>query len=74
MMYYEGAVTGTQIVLYSFLMVLNFETEMQCEAAAKIVHKEEYIEGGCHKTFRYELPPIPTRPDDLWRNVSGGRE
>ena len=48
-MIYEGAVTGTQIVLYSFLMVVNFEKEVDCEAAAKIVHKEEYIEGGCWK-------------------------
>ena len=73
-MIYEGAVTGTQIVLYSFLMVVNFEKEVDCEAAAKIVHKEEYIEGECWKSYRYVHSAPMKRQDDLWRNVSGGRE
>lgn len=71
---YEGVVVGKQIVLYSMLMVFNFETEADCEAVSKIAHKDAYVEGGCWKSFKYVHEPIPRRPDDLWRNVSGGRE
>tara|TARA_R100000773_G_scaffold885_8_gene1506 strand:- start:204 stop:422 length:219 start_codon:yes stop_codon:yes gene_type:complete len=71
---FEGTVIGKQVVLYSMLMVFNFETEADCEAAAKIVHKDAYIEGGCWKSFKYVHAPIPGRPDELWRSVSGGRE
>ena len=65
---------GKQIVLYSVLAVFNFETEEQCEIAAKQLHGHEYVEGGCFKSYEYVLKaPLP-RPDELWRSVSKGVE
>ena len=61
---------GKQIVLFSVLAVLNFETEKDCEEAAKIIHDWEYVEGSCWKSFEYVLPAPRPRHNDLWRNVS----
>ena len=71
---FEGAVIGKQIVLYSMLVMYSFNSEDLCERASEIAHAENYEAGGCFKTYEYVLPQIPHRPDDLWRNVSGGRE
>ena len=73
-MIYEGAVLGKQIILYSTLAVFNFGTEAQCETASKLLHGDDYVKGGCFKTYEYVHPRPIKRPDDLWRNVSGGRE
>ena len=71
---FEGAIIGKQIVLYSMLVMYSFNSEDLCERASEIAHAENYEAGGCFKTYEYVLPQIPHRPDDLWRNVSGGRE
>ena len=71
---FEGAVIGKQIVLYSMLVMYSFNSEDLCVRASEIAHAENYEAGGCFKTYEYVLPQIPHRPDDLWRNVSGGRE
>ncbi len=63
-----------QIMLFSMLAVFSFDTEQQCEEAAKHFHKHEYVEGGCWKSFEYVMEaPLP-RPKDLFKSVSGGRE
>ena len=61
-MIYEGAVIGKQIILYSTLAVFSFETEAQCEMASKLLHKDEYVEGSCWKSFEYVLPRPLRRP------------
>ena len=71
---FEGAVIGKQIVLYSMLVMYSFNSEDLCERASEIAHAADYEAGGCFKTYEYVLSQIPHRPDDLWRNVSGGRE
>ena len=71
---FEGAVIGKQVVLYSMLVMYSFNSEDLCEKASEIAHAADYEAGGCFKTYEYVLPQIPHRPDDLWRNVSGGRE
>ena len=65
---------GKQVVLYSVLAMFNFETENQCEDAAKHLHGTEYEEGGCFKTYEYVLEAPLSRPDELWRSVSKGVE
>ena len=52
----------------------NFETEEQCEIAAKHLHGHEYVEGGCFNTYQYVLKAPLSRPDELWRSVSKGVE
>ena len=71
---FEGAVIGKQIVLYSMLVMYSFNSEDLCERASEIAHAENYEAGGWFKTYEYVLPRPLQRPDDLWRNVSGGRE
>ena len=71
---FEGAVIGKQIVLYSMLVMYSFNSEDLCERASEIAHATNYEAGGCFKTYEYVLPHPLRRPDDLWRNVSGGRE
>ena len=71
---FEGAVIGKQILLFSTLAMFSFETEADCEAASKILHEHEYVEGSCFKTYKYVHQGPMKRPDDLWRSVSGGRE
>ena len=71
---FEGAVIGKQIVLYSMLVMYSFNSEDLCEKASEIAHAANYEAGGCFKTYEYVLPPPIQRPDDLGRNVLGGRE
>ena len=65
---------GKQILLFSTLAMFSFETESQCEDASKFLHEHEYVEGSCFKTYKYVHPAPMPRPDNLWKNVSGGRE
>lgn len=65
---------GKQVMLYSVLAMFNFETEEQCEIAAKHLHGHEYVEGGCFNTYQYVLKAPLSRPDELWRSVSKGVE
>jgi len=58
-----------QIMLFSTLVVLSFDTEIQCEEASKHLHGTEYVEGSCWKSFEYTLnSPLP-RPDNLYLSL-----
>ena len=50
---------GKQVMLYSVLAMFNFETEEQCEIAAKHLHGHEYVEGGCFNTCLLYTSPSP---------------
>ena len=58
-----------QIILFSTLVVLSFETESQCEEASRQLHGTKYIEGGCWESYKYTLNSPLSRPDNLYLSL-----